>query len=118
MAVEITGEYTGTLNVRVRHGPSRKEATTAAPVDNHGDGSSFSPTDLVATALGSCVLTVMAIAADEHGIPFDGATFRVEKHMAADPRRIDTVRRQKAQILIGVAGFRQRPSLEEQASLG
>ena len=88
MAVTITGEYAGDLKMRVRHEPSGTEFTTAAPVDNRGDGSSFSPTDLAAAALGSCVVTVMAIAARAHDIPFDGASFRIEKHMASDPRRI------------------------------
>src|SRR5690606_31663507 len=54
-------------------------------------GSSFSPTDLVAAALGSCVVTTMAIYAQREGIPFEGASFSVEKHMRADPRRIDAV---------------------------
>lgn len=88
MGVLITGEYTGDLNVRVRHELSGIELTTAAPLDNQGDGSSFSPTDLAATALGSCVVTVMAIAARNHDIPFASASFRIEKHMADDPRRI------------------------------
>lgn len=88
MAVLITGRYTGDLKVTVRHELSGTEFGTAAPLDNQGDGSSFSPTDLVATSLGSCILTVIAIAARKEGIPFDGASFRVEKHMASDPRRI------------------------------
>ena len=88
MAVNITGRYTGDLKMQVRHELSGTECTTAAPLDNHGDGSSFSPTDLVATALGSCIVTVMAIAAQNEGIPFGEASFRVAKQMASDPRRI------------------------------
>lgn len=88
MSVVITGRYTGDLKVSVRHELSGTEFATAAPLDNHGDGSSFSPTDLVATSLGSCIVTVMAIAAQNQGIPLGEASFRVEKHMAADPRRI------------------------------
>lgn len=88
MAVIITGRYTGELRVRVEHPQSGASFHTAAPLDNNGDGSSFSPTDLVATALGSCILTVMAIAARKEGIPFDDAAFRVEKHMRPDPRRV------------------------------
>lgn len=91
MAVLITGEYQGDLKMRLRHEASGSELRTAAPLDNQGDGSSFSPTDLAASALGSCVVTVMAIAARNHGIPFEGASFRIEKHMAADPRRIDSL---------------------------
>lgn len=88
MSVVITGRYTGDLKMTVRHELSGTEFTTAAPLDNQGDGSSFSPTDLVATSLGSCIVTVMAIAAQREGIPFGDVSFRVEKHMASDPRRI------------------------------
>ena len=91
MAVEITGTYTGGLKLRLHHGPSGMEITTAAPVDNHGDGSSFSPTDLCAASLGACMLTVMGIVAERDGISFDGVSFRLEKHMRADPRRIDAI---------------------------
>lgn len=89
MAVEIQGKYEGDLKVRVEHGPSRSVFATEAPVDNGGTGGSFSPTDLVATALGSCMMTIMGIVAKRDGIPLGGATFRVEKHMSAEaPRRI------------------------------
>jgi putative redox protein len=88
MAVEITGTYTGNLKMELTHGPSGAKLKTAAPVDNKGDGSSFSPTDLVATALGSCIVTTMAIVAEREGIDFTTASFRVEKHMQSDPRRI------------------------------
>lgn len=88
MPVVMTGRYTGDLKVSVRHELSRTELATAAPLDNQGDGSSFSPTDLLAASLGSCIVTVMAIAARNEGIPFAEASFRVEKHMAAEPRRI------------------------------
>jgi uncharacterized OsmC-like protein len=60
---------------------------TDAPVDNMGRGESFSPTDLVATALGSCMLTTMAIYADRHQIDLRGASATVEKEMIADPQR-------------------------------
>jgi len=89
MAVEITGRYAGNLKVELRHGPSGAEMRTSAPVDNNGDGSSFSPTDLLAASLGACMVTVMGIYAQKNGIPFEGAEFRLEKHMRADPRRID-----------------------------
>ena len=89
MAVEITGTYQGGLKMEIRHTPSGATQSTAAPVDNRGDGSSFSPTDLVAAALGSCAVTTMAIVADREEIPFDGASFSIEKHMRSDPRRID-----------------------------
>lgn len=88
MAVEITGKYLGNLKMELTHAPSGAKLNTAAPVDNKGDGSSFSPTDLVAAALGSCMVTTMAIVAERDGIAAEEFTFRVEKHMADDPRRI------------------------------
>ncbi len=88
MAVEITGTYLGNLKMELTHGPSGAKLKTAAPVDNKGDGSSFSPTDLVAAALGSCMVTTMAIVAERDGITAEEFTFRIEKHMANDPRRI------------------------------
>jgi putative redox protein len=88
MAVEITGRYLGDLKVEVTHGPSGVTIRTAAPVDNQGDGSSFSPTDLAAAALGACMLTLMGIVARRDGIDLRAATFRLEKHMADGPRRI------------------------------
>lgn len=91
MAVEITGHYTGNLNVALTHGPSGATLTTAAPVDNQGDGSSFSPTDLVAAGLGACMVTLMGIVAQRDDIDLTGLRFRVEKHMNADPRRIGTL---------------------------
>jgi putative redox protein len=88
MAVEVTSEYVGDLKVLNRHGPSGATFTTEAPADNGGTGSLFSPTDLVATSLGSCMLTIMAIVATRDGIDMRGATVAVEKHMVTDPRRI------------------------------
>jgi uncharacterized OsmC-like protein len=73
------------------HGPSGTAIRTAAPVDNKGDGSSFSPTDLLAAALGSCAVTTMAIWAEKSGIPFEGASFHIEKHMRSGPRRVDSL---------------------------
>lgn len=88
MAVAIEGRDLGRLRTELTHGPSGTVIRTAAPVDNAGDGSSFSPTDLVAAALGSCMLTTMGIFAAREGIPFAGATFMLEKHMRSEPRRI------------------------------
>ena len=87
MAVEIRVDYAGELRCRAVHGPSGVELVTDAPVDNHGRGESFSPTDLVATALGACLLTVMGIVAARRGVDLRGATARVEKHMVAEPDR-------------------------------
>lgn len=61
---------------------------TDAPVDNHGQGSAFSPTDLLCVSLATCILTTMGISAQAKGIPLPSAEARVVKHMAADPRRV------------------------------
>jgi len=87
MAVEITVTYQGGLRCEAAHGPSGRTLHTDAPVDNQGKGESFSPTDLVGTALGTCMLTIMGIMAERHGIALEGATIKVEKHMVADPAR-------------------------------
>jgi uncharacterized OsmC-like protein len=79
--------YQGTLRTQATHGPSGITLFTDPPVDNRGRGESFSPTDLLATALGTCMMTYIGIAAETHGINVDGATMRVEKHMVADPHR-------------------------------
>lgn len=91
MAVEITGTYAGDLKMVLRHTPSGVEIRTAAPEDNMGDGSSFSPTDLLAASLASCMVTTMAIVALREGIPFAGASFVVQKIMRDDPRRVDAL---------------------------
>jgi len=85
--VTITVVYQGDLRTQATHGPSRQTLVTDAPVDNQGKGASFSPTDLVATALGTCMLTTMGIVAKRHGWALEGATCTVEKHMVADPER-------------------------------
>ncbi|MFP6608421.1 MAG: OsmC family protein [Myxococcota bacterium] len=85
--VKIDVAYEGDLHTTCRHGPSGRELETDAPVDNQGRGESFSPTDLLATALGTCTLTVMGIVARREGWKLEGARSRVEKHMVADPVR-------------------------------
>jgi len=85
--VRIEVEYQGELRCRSRHGPSGQELSTDAPLDNQGKGESFSPTDLVATALGTCILTTMGIVARRHGWDLRGATASVVKTMVADPAR-------------------------------
>jgi putative redox protein len=82
-------EYQGDLHCKAIHEPSGTELTTDAPKDNQGRGESFSPTDLVATALGSCMLTVMGIMARTHNLDITGATATVGKEMTSSaPRRI------------------------------
>ncbi len=91
--VTIQMEYEGDLHCKAVHGPSGTELSTDAPKDNQGRGESFSPTDLVATALGTCILTTMGIMARTLGINIDGSTATVDKEMASTPvRRIDTLR--------------------------
>ncbi len=91
MAVEMTGRYIGNLKVELTHGPSGTQIKTAAPVDNQGDGGCFSPTDLASVALGTCMVTVMAIVAERDGIDMSSVSFQLEKHMSASPRRISRI---------------------------
>ncbi len=86
--VKIEVVYQGEKHSQITHGPSGAVLETDAPKDNNGRGESFSPTDLVAAALGSCMLTVMAISAEKDGIDMRGAKSEVVKEMAANPRRI------------------------------
>ena len=85
--VKIQVRYEGDLHTQATHGPSKTQLATDAPVDNQGRGASFSPTDLTATSLGTCMLTTMGIVARKNGWKLDGATATVEKHMVADPDR-------------------------------
>jgi putative redox protein len=87
--VEVTINYNGDLHCDATHGPSGSTIATDAPTDNKGKGASFSPTDLVATALGTCMSTILAMAAQEHGLDVTGMTVKVSKEMSKDaPRRI------------------------------
>jgi putative redox protein len=87
--VKIAIEYTGSLHCSATHGPSKAKVETDAPVDNNGKGESFSPTDLVATAFGACMATIMGIVAQKHQVELKGMKIEVIKEMSADsPRRI------------------------------
>lgn len=86
--VNIHIEYQGDLHCQLEHGPSKTVINTDAPVDNNGRGESFSPTDLVAAGLGSCMATIMAMAARNRNIELQGMTVHVQKEMVANPRRI------------------------------
>jgi putative redox protein len=88
MGVVIDGLYLGNKRTRLVHGPSGSEVMTDAPRDNAGEGAFFSPTDLVAGALGACAMTIMGIVAERSGIDLTGMTMRVEKEMRSAPRRI------------------------------
>src|SRR5208337_4560675 len=85
--VNIQVEYQGDLHCKATHGPSGAELSTDAPKDNMGNGESFSPTDLVATALGTCMLTIMGIAAKRMDVDLSGAMAVVTKEMSPAPIR-------------------------------
>lgn len=87
--VSIDIVYEGQLHCEATHGPSGQTLTTDAPVDNKGRGESFSPTDLLATAVASCMATIMGIQADTLGMDITGMKIHVEKIMATEgPRRV------------------------------
>ncbi len=86
MTSKIT--YQSNLRTAAVHLRSGNEILTDAPVDNHGKGEAFSPTDLLATSLGSCILTIMGIKAADKEIDMTGATAEVNKIMGSNPRRI------------------------------
>ena len=83
--------YKGALRTEATHIRSGNTIITDAPLDNKGKGEAFSPTDLVATAIASCMLTIMGIKADEMKIKIEGTTAEVEKIMGSEPRRITQV---------------------------
>jgi len=83
--------YQGALRCNATHQNSLSVIQTDAPLDNRGKGERFSPTDLVAAALGSCMLTVMGIAASDKGINLEGSTVSILKKMGISPRRIVTL---------------------------
>ena len=85
--VEIDIEFTGGLNTKMRH-PSGAEICTTPPKDNQGEGTCFSPTDMVAGALAACMITIMAIYAKRQNWDLTGVKGKVGKEMSANPRRI------------------------------
>ncbi len=87
--VNVSIKYTGNLHCDATHGPSQSKIATDAPTDNKGKGEAFSPTDLVATALGTCISTTMGLRANALGVDLRGMTVSVQKEMSKDtPRRI------------------------------
>ena len=110
--VKVTVEYQGELHCSARHGPSGATLGTDAPVDNHGKGEAFSPTDLVGAALGSCMATIMGIYARQKGIALEGMRLEVTKEMTQSaPRRIARL----ATEIWMPAGLDQTPALEQAA---
>ena len=85
--VKMEAHYLGGLGCEAVHGPSGSRLRTDAPVDNGGSGATFSPTDLVATALGTCVMTICGLVAERQGWDLNGMSIEVEKEMVADPVR-------------------------------
>lgn len=86
--VQLSIQYTGQKNCKLVHEPSGAILNTDAPKDNHGKGESFSPTDLMAASLVSCMLTTMAIKTEPEGFDFTGCYGKVIKEMSNDPRRV------------------------------
>ena len=87
MSVIMKGRSTGPTTVELEH-ESGRTIHTAAPKDNGGDGSGFSPTDLCSVSLGACAVSIMSMFARNKGIPVEGIDFELRKEMASGPRRI------------------------------
>ena len=85
-------EYKGQLRTEAKHLRSGSVIVTDAPIDNQGKGEAFSPTDLVATALASCMITIMGIVAERDGINIEGVIADVDKIMSKEPRRIGEIK--------------------------
>jgi len=91
MGSTATLQYKGNLRTVLTHTRSGTDIETDAPTDNHGKGERFSPTDLLSASLAACMVTIMGIAAETHGIVLNDAEADVVKHMAADPRRVSRI---------------------------
>ncbi len=86
--VQCSMTYEGGLHCLLKHGPSGATVATDAPVDNHGKGESFSPTDLMCSAMAACMATIIGIYAEEKKLDMKGLHITVGKVMSANPRRI------------------------------
>lgn len=87
----VSAKYLGDLRVECVHNQSGTKIITDAPSDNQGLGAAFSPTDLCATALGACAMTIIGIYAKTHGVDVTGTEMEINKTMSADPRRIGKI---------------------------
>lgn len=85
-------KYLGNLRTEAIHLQSGNKIITDAPVDNQGKGEAFSPTDMVATALGTCMLTIMGISANTHNFDLTGTEVKITKIMQKNPRRIGQIK--------------------------
>ena len=92
MSHKIESNYLGEFRVSSTHIASNTKIITDAPIDNNGKGESFSPTDLVATALGTCIITVMGIYAEKNGILMPNVYSRINKIMTSNPRKISKLK--------------------------
>lgn len=114
--VEINTTYEGGLRCSAVHGPSGSTVETDAPVDNHGKGERFSPTDLAATSLGVCMMTIMGIYAEKNGIELKGTKARVLKEMTSEPPR--RIAKLTLEISVPLPGDHPRREAIERAGLG
>lgn len=92
MATQLTTTYRGNFQTEIIHGPTGDTVLTDLPPDNGGQGRKISPTDLIAASLSSCILTIMAKTAEGEGIPFEGSSIEIEKHMKENPRMIEKLK--------------------------
>jgi uncharacterized OsmC-like protein len=116
LSVRISVRYEGQLHCEAVHGPSGTKLATDAPVDNEGKGESFSPTDLVATAIAACMATIMGIVAKRHGIKLEGTLVETVKEMSTDsPRRIVGL---KSKVTVPLPADHPQRKLLESAALG
>jgi putative redox protein len=113
--VKIDIEYKGQLQTEALHAPSGNRISTDAPVDNGGKGSAFSPTDLVATALGTCMVTIMGIFAERHEIDLTGTKVSVGKEMLQEPVR--RIKRLTVDITVPLPATHPKKSALEKAAL-
>ena len=113
--VKIEIDYNGHLQTEALHVPSGNRISTDAPVDNGGKGAAFSPTDLVAAALGTCMVTIMGIFAERHEIDLTGTKVSVAKEMLQEPVR--RIRRLTVDITVLLPSSHPKKSALEKAAL-
>lgn len=89
---KLRANYEGRLRTNLLHLRSNSKINTDAPIDNNGQGNFFSPTDLLAASLASCMLTVVGIAAEKSGFSIDNSTAEIEKHMQSNPRKVQELK--------------------------
>jgi uncharacterized OsmC-like protein len=113
--VEINAVYEGNLRCSATHGPSGSKIETDAPVDNCGKGERFSPTDLAASSLGLCMMTIMGIYAEKNGVDLGRTTARVLKEMTAEPPR--RIAKLTVEIAVPLSGDHPRREAIERAAM-